>query len=211
MMDGILMNSQELNVVKINLNASSIVYIIRAILLKKKVLLVSDKISLYEHYRRFFDSITQDSFVINLSFATKILYKLKRNDFQEFVVIGEDQEVFQDADTVIDQKKISIEENIVQKFFKITEILPSLIYLRRKIQRIYENSRKISKIAEKYNTSESKDYNQITKSLEGRSILYFQPDFLDLLIDVVENYFEVHVPSSLKLFLKNRGKKKDTY
>ena len=77
-MENMIKNVQEVDVVKINLRPSTIVYIIRAVLLKKKVLLVSDKIYLYKEYRMFFDNIMQNSFVINLTFATKILYKLKK-------------------------------------------------------------------------------------------------------------------------------------
>ena len=207
-MENMIKNVQEVDVVKINLRPSTIVYIIRAVLLKKKVLLVSDKIYLYKEYRMFFDNIMQNSFVINLTFATKILYKLKKKDFKEFVVIGEDNEIFQDVDEVINYKSLKIEKKIVQKFFKITDKLPSLIYLRKNIQKIYINSKKISKIAKKYNISEETNYDQIYKSLEGRSISHYQSDFLDLLIDIVENYFEVNIPMSFKLFLNDREKKR---
>ena len=102
-------NVPEIEIVRLTLPASVIVYIIRAALLKKKVLLVSDKKHLYDQYRKFFEYITQNSFTIDLTFTTKILYKLKRREFQDRIVIGENKEIIRAPHKIINPKNLKIE------------------------------------------------------------------------------------------------------
>ena len=201
-------NIPEIEIVKLNLPASVLVYLIRAIILKKKVLFVSDKKHLYDHYQKFFEYITQNSFDIDLSFTTKILYKLKRKEYQEPVVIGEDKEIIKDIDKIINLKKLKIEKNIVHDFFKTIDILSSLIILKNEILKIYRISKKISEIAEEYHLSEIINHDEIHESLEDISTTKLQSDFLTLILDVVEDYFKVHVPMSLKIILRKWKKKK---
>ncbi|MHA1203282.1 MAG: hypothetical protein ACTSQ4_12290 [Candidatus Heimdallarchaeaceae archaeon] len=199
---------QEIEIIKLNLPTSVIVYITRAMFLKKKILLVSDKKHLYDYYRKFFDYVVQNSFDIDLSFTTKILYKLNRKDFREFVVIGEDKEIIQDNDKIFNVKKLKIEKNIIHEFFKNIDILQSLIILKNEIHKIYKISENISEIAKEYHLSEIINHDDIHESLEHISATKVQSDFLNLLIDIIENYFKVHVPMSLKLILKKWKKKK---
>ena len=201
-------NISEIEIVRLNLPASVIVYLIRAFLLNKSVLLLSDKKHLYDHYHKFFEYITQNSFDIDISFTTKIKYKLNKKDFQESIVIGKDKEIIKDMDKAINVKKLKIEKNIVHKLFKTIDILSSLIILKNEIHKIYKISKHISEITEEYHLSEIINHDEIHESLEDISRTKLQSDFLTLLIDVVENYFGVHVPMSLKLILKKWKKKK---
>ena len=201
-------NVPEIEIVKLTLSASVIIYIIRAALLQKKVLLVSDKKHLYDHYHKFFDYITQNSFTIDLSFTTKILYKLNRKDFQDRFVIGENKEIIRDTHKISNPKKVKIEKRIVHEFFENRDILSSFIILRNEVKKIYKISKKLSEIAEKYHVSELINQDEINESLEDISTTRLQSDFLNLLVDVVEKYFEVHVPMSLKIILKKWKKKK---
>jgi len=138
-MISIKMKAPEIEVVKLNLPASVVTYIIRAARQKKEVLLVSGKIYLYSYYRKFFDDITQGSFDLDLSFATKILYKLKLRDFQEYLVIGEDGEIIKADDKVINLKELKIEKNIVDQFFETIDVLQGLIVLKKEIRKIHAN------------------------------------------------------------------------
>ena len=201
-------NVPEIEIVKLTLPASVIVYIIRAVLLKKKVLLVSDKKHLYDHYHKFFDYITQNSFNIDLSFTSKILYKLNRNEFQDRIVIGENKEIVRDIHKIINPKNVKIEKRIVHEFFENIDIVSSFIILRNEVKKIFIISNKLSEIAEKYHISELINQDEIHESLEDISTTKLQSDFLNLLIDVVEEYFGMHVPMSLKILLKKWKKKK---
>lgn len=69
-------------------------------------------------------------------------------------------------------------------------------------------SQKIAEIAEQYHLSELINADDIRESLEDISITKLQSDLLTLLLDVVEDYFEVHVPMSLRIILKKWKKKK---
>lgn len=201
-------NTSEIEILKLNLPASVIVYIIRAVLFKKKVLLVSDKKHLYDHYLHFFEYITQNSFDLNIAFTPKIMYKLKRKDFKESVIIGEDKEIIKDVDKIINVKKLKIEKKIVHEFFQTIEILPSMIILKNELLKIHKISEKISALAESYHLSELVNQDEINDSLEDISTTKIQADFLNLLLDVVEEYFGIHVPMSLKILLKKWKKKK---
>ncbi len=199
---------QEIEIVKLNLPASVIFFITRAIFLRKKILLVSDKKHLYDHYLKFFNYITEKSFGIDLSFTTKILYKLNRKNFREFVVIGEDKEIIQDKKKILDIKKLKIEKNIIHAFFQNIDILQSLIILKNEVKKIYSISENISEIAKKYHLSEIINHDDIHESLEHINATKLQSDFLTLLIEIVENYFEIHMHLSLKVILKKWRKKK---
>jgi hypothetical protein len=202
-------NIPEIEIVKLNLPASVIVYIIRAMFLKKKVLFISDKKHLYDHYRHFFEYITQNSFDVDISFSPKIMYKLKRKDFKESVIIGEDKEIIKDIDKVINIKKLKTEKKIVHEFFQTIDILSSMIILKNELLKIYRISEKISILAKNYHLSEIINQDELNESLEGISTTKLQSDFLNLLLNVVEDYFGVHVPMSLKMILKKWKKRKN--
>ena len=59
-------NVPEIEIVKLNLPASVIAIIIRAVLLKKQVLYVSDKKHLYDYYQKFFNYIKLFCYVIGV-------------------------------------------------------------------------------------------------------------------------------------------------
>jgi hypothetical protein len=200
-------NVSEIKIIKFNLPASVIIYVIRAIFLKKKILLVTDKKHLYNHYYKFFDYIMQNSLDKDLSFTTKNSYMLKRKDFREFVVIGDNKEIIQDIDKICDLKKLKIEKNIVHKFFKNIDLSQSLIILKNEINIIYNISKKIAEIAEKHQLNKEIDPDTIHESLKDINMNKLQSDLLNLLIEIVEGYFGVQVSMSLKVILKKWKKK----
>ena len=206
-----VVNVPDIDVVKLNLPISIVACIFRAVFLHKKVLLVSDKKFLHDHYHKFFEKILHNTFEMDLSITTKILYKLKRKEYQDHVVIGESKEIIQDVEKFIDLNNLNAEKTIIYQFFETIDKSQSVNILKKNIYNVYQISKMISEIARKYQVSELRDEDEIYESLEEINKIKFEKDLLELIVDIVESYFLVQVPMIMKIILKKWKKKEKEF
>lgn len=194
--DSAQLDSINVSLIKLNLSASLIAYIIRAILHKRKIVLISDQQFMFDDVRRFFDYITINSYETELVIISEDQYN--NESYNDYIVFNR-KDVIKDDDGIIDVKKISVERTLVQKFLEEYEPIPSLLYLQNGLQKTYELSETIVDIVKGLKKKEKIYSTKLIEDLSRIHNIKIQLSYLDFLFEIVENYFKVEVPKSSKV------------
>ncbi len=194
--DSAQLDSINVSLIKLNLSASLIAYILRAILCKRKIVLIFDQIFMLDDVRRFFDYITINSFKTELVVISKDQYN--NESYNDYIVFNR-KDVIKDDDGIIDVKKLGVERSLVQKFLEEYEPGASLIYLQNGLQKAYELSETIADIVKGLKKKEKVYSKKIIGDLSRIHNVKIQLAYLDFLFEIVENYFKVEVPKSSKV------------
>ncbi len=189
-------DSINVSLIKFNLLASLIAYIIRAILHKRKIVLIFDQPFMLDDVRRFFDYITRKSFKNELIVISEDQYNSE--SYNDYIVFNS-KDVIKDEDGIINIKKLGVERALVQKFIEEYEPIPSLISLQNGLQKVYELSETIADIVKGLKKKEEIYSKKIIKDLSKIHNVKIKLTYLAFLIEIVENYFQVEVPKSSKV------------
>ena len=190
------LDSINISSIKLNLSTSLIAYIIRAILQKRKIVLIFDQLFMFDDVRRFFDYITRNSFETELVVISEDQYNSE--SYNDYIVFNR-KDVIKDDDGIIDVKKLGVERALIQKFFEEYEPGASLIYLQNGLQKAYELSETIADIVKGLKKKEQVYSKKIIKDLSKIHNVKIQLTYLNFLFEIVENYFKVEVPKSSKV------------
>jgi len=179
--------------IRMNLPDVMLIYIIRAILLKEQVVIISDHSFLFNHIINFFKYITQNSFENDIFICSIVDYMKNKKQYEEAIVLGRN-EVLKDIKKVIDPKKLKVVRNIVEKFLAETDLMSSLIILKNEIQKAYDLAKKtvdfINQIEEKEEFNSKLIINHLKEVYDSKISM----NYLDFLLEIVEDYFGVIVP-----------------
>lgn len=192
----------DLELIKLNIHATTLINIIRATLLKKPVILLIKKDFLHSHLQNFIEFIFKDSFEFDIQIMNVDYDKKLRKQFKKHIII-EQNKVIHDKQKILNAKNIKIETIIIQKFLEEYKIRTSLIILKNEIQKAYKLAEEIAhRMEELYANDEIQiDIKDFFNNLaEGYNIKISLP-YIRFLIDIVENYFEKKIPEVWKFFL----------
>ena len=187
------LESIDVSLIKLNLTATLLVNIIRAIFFKKKVLILTDQTFMVDQIYNFLDYITKNSYETSIRVKSEEEYQSE--SFKDDIIL-KNNKILQDYDDILNPKKISIERLLVRKFIEEYEPMPSLIYLHNGIQKSYELS---ETIAERVNNLKKKEKLISKKVIEEIAKVHgikIQLPYLDFLYEIVENYFKIQIPRS---------------
>lgn len=189
---GINIDLIDIDLVKLNFPAELITYTLRGIFLNKQIIILSDLTHLFDNFSNFFKFITQNSFNIDVSFFTNEEYQKNKKQYKLYIVL-KGKDVFYDAESAIDLKKLKEEKTIVQKFFDEKDLKSSLIIIKNEMQKIFEMAKTIANFV-KENKSKA-----ITSKVIMDTLSEIYPNKISLvyanfLIEIVENYFKINVP-----------------
>lgn len=191
--DSVQLDSINVSLIKLNLSASLIAYIIRAILHKRKIVLIFDQLFMFDDVRVFFDYITRNSFETELIVISEEQYNSE--SYNDYIVFNR-KNIIKDDDGIINVKKLGIERALVQKFFEEYEPILSLIYLQNGLQKAYELSETIIDIVKGLKKKENVYSKKVIEDLSRINNVKIKLKYLDFLFEIVENYFKVKVPKS---------------
>ncbi len=191
--DSVQLDSINVSLIKLNLSASLIAYIIRAILHKRKIVLIFDQLFMFDDVRVFFDYITRNSFETELIVIPEEQYNSE--SYNDYIVFNR-KNIIKDDDGIINVKKLGIERALVQKFFEEYEPILSLINLQKGLQKAYELSETIIDIVKGLKKKENIYSKKVIEDLSRINNVKIKLKYLDFLFEIVENYFKVKVPKS---------------
>ncbi len=191
--DSVQLDSINVSLIKLNLSASLIAYIIRAILHKRKIVLIFDQLFMFDDVRVFFDYITRNSFETELIVISEEQYNSE--SYNDYIVFNR-KNIIKDDDGIINVKKLGIERALVQKFFEEYEPILSLINLQNGLQKAYELSETIIDIVKGLKKKENVYSKKVIEDLSRINNVKIKLKYLDFLFEIVENYFKVKVPKS---------------
>lgn len=178
------------SLIKRNLHALLITFIIKSIFMKEKIVLINDSEFVNQHILNFFNYITQDSFKIDISIVSKEDYLNNKEEYQDSLIFDV-QEIMEESKKVKSPKELKIERLIVQKFFT-SEETTSLIVIKNEFQKAYELSVLIKEYIE--NQKGAKVYTKkIIDYIENKHSVKISVQYLNFLIEIVKKYFNIHV------------------
>jgi len=183
----------DLDIIKINITATMFAFMLRAILFRKKIVVISDKEFLADHLINLFKFASSDKFEINISFVPKNKYN--PSDFGDHVVF-DGSDIIDNGEKVIESKKIKVERTIIQAFLKDANATSSLNLLKNEIKKIHDLSLSIIDIVNNKKDNDKLYSKTLISELKKRNNMKIQVPYLDFLIEVVEHYFGMKVPLS---------------
>ena len=195
-------NIINLDLVKLNLPAILLVYIIKSIFKKAKIAIISNQTFIYEHFHNFFNYITQESFEVDITLISNAEYRDNKKDYKDCMVF-EENKIVNNYKKSIDLKKLKVENQIVKNFLSERNLAVSYIILRNEIHKAYQISKEIADlINELKKRDESVNTLKINSQLEEIHGIKISTIYLNFLIQIVEDYFGVSAPSITDSFLK---------
>lgn len=205
--------------IKINLSATLITFIIKSIFHKQKVAIILDDLRYRSRLKydilNFFKYITKDYFNVDISIILKNEFKNDKKKYKDYMVF-EGNTIHRNLKKIINPRELKIEKHIVNRFFTEPESTPGLIFLKNEIHKAYELARTIRDYLNNYIKKEN--YSNSMKITKKSSIMTFIDDtinkekfilksisdhltkkykvkihksYLDFLLVIVKEYFEV--------------------
>jgi hypothetical protein len=185
------LESIDVSLIKLNLTGSLLVNVIRAIFLRKKILILTDQIFMTDQIHNFFKYIMKDSFEVSILVKTE--ERDKTESFKDFIVLKGNR-IIQDNNDILKPKKIRIERSLVRKFLEEYELYPSMISLRERIQDAYKISETIVKKIKSLKKKEKLIPKNVIEEIGYIHKIEIQIPYLEFLYEIVENYFKIQVP-----------------
>jgi len=188
-----LLDLIDVNLIKLNISASLLTHIIRALLFKKKNFLIFNQSYMGENIYTFIEYLTLNSFKANIlviSGEQYDTYNIKDS------IILDGNKIIKDDDDILNAKTLGIERSFVRKFLAEYEPKPSLIYLQHGLQKAHELSKTVVDIINNLKKKEKVYSKNIIDEIARIHNVKIQLPYLDFLYEIVENYFEVKVPKS---------------
>ena len=167
----------DIYLISININALWLTFILRGCFYRKKILILNDLKVLNDHLKNLFKFIFQNTFEIDISLETKILYKKNKKLFKDHIVI-DNNKVVNDKKQIMKPKLIKIERSIVQSFLAEPDPKSSLIIIK-------------NEFAKDKKSFFLQDLINHFKTIHNSKI---SPIYAKFLIGIVENYFGIDVP-----------------
>ncbi|MFX1257708.1 MAG: hypothetical protein ACFFAN_07615 [Promethearchaeota archaeon] len=185
----------DIDLIKLNMPAIQLVYILKSIFYKQKVVLINDQEFLYTHIYNFLKYITQNSFEIDISILTQEKYKNNKKNYKDSMVF-KSVSIVKNVKNLINPKKIDVEKQIVNRFMTEYDLGYSYIVLKNDIQKAFELSKVILDfVDESEKKNESVNILKINVELEKKYEIKINKQYLNFLTEIVEHYFGVLLPS----------------
>ncbi|NHJ23610.1 MAG: hypothetical protein EAX89_03485 [Candidatus Lokiarchaeota archaeon] len=183
----------DLSLIKLNITASQLSFLIRAIVLKRYILIISDQEYMFDDMRNFLTYITENSFENSVEIVSELDYKPE--NFSEHILLrGKD--ILKDDNNILDIKKLGVERNIVQKFLNEYDPSSSIIILKNELKKAFELSKSVVEYIKGLKKKETIYTKKIIEFLQKKHNIKIQIPYLEFLYEIVKNYFGVEVPKS---------------
>ena len=183
----------DVGLIKLNMTASLLTHVIRAILFKKKVFLIFNQSHMVDEVYKFIEYITLNSFKADILVISGEQYNMQ--DMSTAIIL-QGNSIIKDDDDVLNAKTLGVERSLVRKFLAEYEPKPSLIYLQNGLQKAYDLSQSIVEIVKNLKKKEKVYSKNVIEDLARIHHVRVQLPYLDFLYKIAENYFDVNIPKS---------------
>jgi hypothetical protein len=191
----------DIDLIRLNLPAATLTYILRSIFSKQKIVLITNQEFLREHFHNFFEFITEQSFKTDISVISEDEYMQNKKDYKKTMVFKR-TEIINNYKDLIDKKTLRIEKMIVNKFLSEGDLGYGYIILKNEIFKAYKFSKKFVEIIENWK-HQGKELNtlKIAYEIEKEFNVDINNQYLRFLMGIIESYFGKEVPPITDSFL----------
>ncbi|TXT59574.1 MAG: hypothetical protein BAJALOKI1v1_1400008 [Promethearchaeota archaeon] len=184
----------DLILIKLNFPASSIAYLLRAIISNKKFAIINDQKFLESHLENFVEYISEGSFDPHIEVIPREIYINDKKKYSSYVVL-EENKLVQNEDHIFNTNEINVERTIVQKFLAEINEKSSIIILRNELEKAFTLAQSIIELIRDFKGKELQS-KKIIDYLEEKHNIDIKIPYLNFLINIVQEYFGVNVPKS---------------
>ena len=180
--------------IKMNLKPEMIMYTLRGVFFKKKVLILIDKNLEYlkDNLSNYFEYIFQKSFDTDILIQSKGEYKRNRGFYSDYLIL-EGKDIIGKTKNSIKREELKIENQLIINFFREGDSILGLKNLRDKLREIHALSYKLFEFYNKQNRDQPLQIKKTMRYLEDTHFTRIRKDYFLLLIDIVRNYFNTNI------------------
>lgn len=210
-----------LDLIKLNLHASLLTYVLRAIFMRKRVLILLEEPFLKTHIENFFLYITKGSFQTNIEILTKQEYKKNKKAYKDALILQETK-IVKNPYKNLNLDKLKVEKQIINQFLSEIDLNLSYIHLKNEIYKAYKLANEIvdyinekggelkvqtedkpggsllSNILDEILDKRKYLHKIFTKVLNKRFNIKIQSNYLDFLFEIVNQYFNIDLKKRVK-------------
>jgi len=178
-----------ITLVKINLLPTLLVNTIRAIVTGKKIVILSNDHFINKHIENFLKYITANSFKNEIAIISVEDYNKEKELYKEYIVLQANQ-IIKDEANIINPKKMGIERAIVHNFFDSYNLRTSILLLKNELLNLHEYSRDLIDLFDNYKEPNKLEKKELIKQLSKRWNIDLTGKYLELLLNILTNYFD---------------------
>lgn len=194
----------DLLIISINLNALTIAFMIRGILQKKKILLLTDIEILTNYMLNLFMFIFTSYFDYDILILTREDYKKNKKHYKNHLIL-EDKKIISDKSKILAPDKIKIETSIVEKFLSEGQHETSLIILKNEIQKIYDIASYLMEIITNFKGKENVGKKELIAELQKTKGIKITFAYLNFILEIIKSYFDFDLSSISDYFFPAFG------
>lgn len=189
-----------LDIIKLNFHALTLVSIIRSVMLKEKILLILEDSLFRKQILEFLNVIFEDAFGFDLSIEeTYKNYKKNKKSYKKHIIIHKN-ELIRDKSKILHQKKVNVEKVIIQKFLAEDSPHSAIIVIKNEIQKAFKLAGELSAIIkEKLGTEFNLKF--LFEEIADKYGVKLNLTYRVFLCEIIESYFGVEIPEVAKFFL----------
>lgn len=211
----------DIDLIKLNLTAPLLTYIVRSMITKQKIVLISDKDFLFNQIRNFFNAITEDSFDIDLTILKPEEYSNNKKKYKSSMVF-DGLDIIRNYKKQIKPNNLYLEKIIIRNFLSQLDNNYGFLKLKNEIRKLYLLSEAISEFSKDYAPSETPNkeepknsvYNNIVNSMVNQEKYIAEvvsrylkenyefkvnKQYLKTLLVIVEKYFETDLSKNITI------------
>jgi len=182
----------DVDIIKLNVYPMLLVNILKCVFFNKKILIVFDNEFLRGYIQQFLRIIFDATFSHEIVLLSIKTHKKIKKDYKDFIIV-ENSNVIQDKNKILNQKKLKIEKNIVQKFYAEKSSKASLIIIKNEIKKIYILAKNIIEFKDTLDENARIDSKMLLDHFKSELDLKIQIPYLRYLMEIVRNYFQVTI------------------
>ena len=194
----------KLDLILLNIKALELVYILNGVLMKRRVLLINDVEVIHDHLVKMIEFLFQGNFTYNFSILTRLEYKNNKSQYKHHEIIDTTKNLSRKKKE-LKSKTIKIESSIVEKFLSEQDSYSGLLLFRNEINKAFRMSKTIINILQNYQKEQKLSKKKVVDLLSKRYNIKIQFEYLEFLLDIVENYHEYDLSDLSEYYFPNLG------
>ena len=183
----------DIDIIRLNLPPTLMSNLLRVVVYRKPVLIISDIEILNDHLQKFLTFAFEDLYTLDLTIVSMSEYKANKKLYKKHVIFA-NREVLQDNYKILKNKNLSIENAIVNKFYSEYDLISSLIIFKNEIHKSVELAETVKKYVNSFNNDGKLTSKKIIDYIDSVHHFKIQRQYYEYLVRIVENYFDTKVP-----------------
>ena len=182
----------DLDVIKINLYPTLLINTLRGVLHGKKVAILYQQEFVKIQFMKFFEYIMEGTYKPEIVVISNKDFKNDKKDYKNYLVF-EGSKIIQDKEKFNLNKKLKLENVIVQKFYSEFDPQSCLIIFKNEIQKSYRLAEQLIELNENLKEGEEFTTKLVFEYLLEHYHVKVPFNYILFLIDIIDNYFNVNL------------------